>query len=178
MVHHDAAAGRQQGGHHAVQAGCLQVDLYMPAQRVDAAQQDLPDRRVQGGQIEPDQVQADADHAGLGQGPQFGFGYVRRHHGHAAQASGGGAQRLHQMAVVGAQEAGLHQHAVAQPMRVQQAQVVGQRGIVIGCMAAGVGKRQALPEYMGVGVDGGAGDGRGQIGLLILHARHGPAMLF
>ena len=29
-----------------------------------------------------------------------------------------------------AQEAGLHQHAVRQPVRVQQAQVLGQRGIV------------------------------------------------
>ena len=71
-----------------------------------------------------------------------------------------------QVAVVGAQEAGLHQHAVRQPVRVQQAQVLGQRGIVVRGVAARVRQRQALQEYVGVAVDGEAGDGGGQGSLL------------
>ncbi|MNT98438.1 hypothetical protein D3C72_2410210 [compost metagenome] len=82
------------------------------------------------------------------------------------------------MAVVRTQEAGLDQHAVAQPVRVQQGQIIGQRRVVVGRVAARIGKRQALPEYVRMGVDGGASDGRGQIGLLILHAGHWPCRLF
>lgn len=162
VVDHHAAAGLQQGRHDIGQARRLHMDLDMPAERVDAVEQVAPGGRRQAGQVQPDQVQADADHAGLGQGAQPGVVDGGIHHRHAAQPRRRGAQRLEQMAVVGAQEAGLHQYAVRQPVRVQQAQVLGQGGVVVGRVAASVRQRQALVKDVGVGVDGGAGDRWGQ----------------
>ncbi|MNT80193.1 hypothetical protein D3C72_2196230 [compost metagenome] len=66
---------------------------------------------------------------------------------------------------------------MAEPVRVQQRQVVGQRGVVVGGVAAGVGQRQSLLEYVRMGVDGGAGRERGQSGLLSC-ARTWPALFY
>ncbi len=170
MVDHDAAAGRQQGRQHAVQARGLQVHFNVPVQGIDAGQQHLPRRRLQRGRVQAEKVQTDADHAGVGQGLQFGFAGVLRHDGHAAQAGGSGAQRLDQMAVVRAQETRLHQDAVGQAVRVQQPQVLGQRGVVVGRVTARVGQGEALVKHVGVGVDGGAWNRRGQSGLLMRRA--------
>lgn len=157
VVDHHAAAGLQQGRHDIGQARGLHVDLDVPAERVDALEQVAPGGRRQVGQVQADQVQADADHAGRGQGLQPGVVDGGVHHRHATQPRRRGAQRLEQMAVVGAQEAGLHQHSMRQPMPVQQRQVLGQRGVVVGRVAARVRQGQSLVEDVGVGVDGGGG---------------------
>ena len=112
MVDHHAASGRQQGRKQARQPGGGQMQLHVPAQRVHVGQQGLPLGRLDLRQGQADQVQPDAGHAGLGHGLQGLRGGARRHHRHAAQAAGGGAQRLEQVAVVRAQETGLHQHAM------------------------------------------------------------------
>ena len=66
------------------------------------------------------------------------------------------AARRDQMAVVGAQEAGLHQHAARHAVRVQQGQVLRQRRVVVRRVPARVGQRQSLAKDVRVSVDGGA----------------------
>ena len=127
----------------------------MPAQRVDVRQQFLPGGLVQRGQGQADQVEPDAGHAGLGQRQQIRRRDVGRHHGDPAQPAGG-AQRRDQMVVVGAQEAGLHQHAARHAVRVQQGQVLRQRRVVVRRVPARVGQRQSLAKDVRVSVDGGA----------------------
>ncbi len=154
MVHHHAALRGQQRRQDVRQARGRQMHFDVPAQRIDARQQRAPAGQAQVRHGQPDQVQPDADHARLGQRQQMFGGDAGRHHRDAAQARGRGAQGLDQVAVVGPQETGLHQHAVAEPVRVQQGEVVGRRGVVVGAVAARGGQRQPAVEYVGVGVDG------------------------
>ena len=171
MVNHHAAAGRQQGWQQVRQALGLQVQLHMPAQGVGLLQHAVPTGRIQIGQRQADQVQAHAHHAGIGQGLQLFIARALIHHGHAAQALRLGVQRLEQVAVVRAQKAGLHQHAMGQAVRVQVVQIGAQERILVGRIAARIRHGQATLEDMGVGIDAGR---NGEPG----HGRHGKNSLW
>ncbi|KAG1372493.1 hypothetical protein G6F60_015598 [Rhizopus arrhizus] len=102
MVDDHAASGSQQGGQDVRQASRLDMDFDVPAQRIHASQQGLPARGGKLGHGQADQIQADAHHAGVGQGLQFAVGDAGGDDRHATQASRGGAQGVQQVAVVGA----------------------------------------------------------------------------
>jgi hypothetical protein len=65
----------------------------------------------------------------------------------------GARDGLQQVAVVAAQEAGLHQHAVAHAMRIQARQVLLDGDVVGRRIAARVGHRQAARKHVRMGVD-------------------------
>ncbi len=104
----------------------------------------------------PHQVQPDAAHARPVHGVQRTGGDVRRHHRNAAQRLGLRLQLRQQLAVVGAQEAGLHQHTAQHAHRLRSGPPIGPIGAVAGTVARTWHGRPGL-EQVEVAVDRGQG---------------------
>lgn len=131
------------------------MQLHVPALLADALQQGLPWPGTQIRQGLAHEIQAHAPDPKAGHFFQgFALDVLLQHH-HPAQLPRHGLQGAEQVTVVGAQETGLHQHAMAEAMALQLAQVIAQRRVVTRRVAALAGQVQATAEHVGMAVDGG-----------------------
>ena len=159
VVHHQRAAGVEHGLRGQRQVARFAVQLHMPVQCAHAGEELPPVGLREIGQRHAHEVEADAADTGGGHRLQRGVVHPGVDHGNAAQARRAGTQRVDQKTVVGAEKAGLHQHAMRDTVRIEQPEVLVQRGVVVGRMPARGRQGQAAHEHVGVAVDGGDGGG-------------------
>ena len=138
------------------------MHLDLPAEVGDALQERRPGRLVEARDRQADEVEADADDA---LAVELGELLLRRRRlddRNAAQARRRCAKPFEQEAVVGAEEARLHEHPARHAVLVEDPQVIGNRRIVIRRIAAHVGKLQPPLEDMGVAIGRRATLGEGR----------------
>jgi len=155
MVDHNVQTIRLQGPQQRRGVRDMAVQLQMPALFTNAFQQGSPFGARQVWEALAHEVQTHApDPKPIHFLHRLALDVPVKHH-HPAQLPRRGLQGAEQVAVVGAQETGLHQYAMAETMGQQLAQVVAQRRIVAGRVTPLAGQVQPTAEHVGMAVDGG-----------------------
>jgi hypothetical protein len=171
VVHHEADAGPAQCRRCLDQLVLLTVDLQEPPHLPDPGQQPIGAWLHELAHAVGGEIEADPDHAPIGQRAQGMVGDVRARQGDALQPSLAGGEAVQQTTVVGAVGPGADQQAVRQPVGLEHREELCRRarlarmGLVHDIRRVRIG---AAAEHVGVAI------GRAGPKLTARHALEGP----